>query len=292
MLPSNTDLQYFQEIAKVGNLSRAATTLGVAQPSLTLAVRRLEDCVGTSLFVRSRQGVKLTKAGENLFLEMRELLQKWDQIQSRTLSAFNEVKGRYSIGCHPSVAIYSMPLFLPKLVLENPELEISLVHDLSRSILAKVVQLEVDLGIVINPTPHQDLVMKTLGTDTVTLWQSATNRNQEVLICDPSLLQTQDLLRKLNRGLTKLPIKLPLFKRRIESGNLEVIAGLATNDCGIAILPTRVAQLHAKLSPVPGAPKFQDEIVMAYRTEHRNVKAIQELSLAIQNGFRTVKAAK
>src|SRR5262245_12335449 len=130
MLPSASDLNYFVTIAQLGSFSSAATRLGIAQPSLTLAVQRLEENLGTSLFIRSRKGVKVTKAGERLLADSRELLQRWEQLKSQALSTHNEVRGRLVLGCHPSVAIYSLPLFLPKLLKENPEFEIRLVHDL------------------------------------------------------------------------------------------------------------------------------------------------------------------
>ncbi len=280
MLPSGPDLNYFISVAQLGSLSKAAMQLGIAQPSLTLAMQRLEHNVGTSLFIRSRQGVTLTKAGERLLTDSRELMQRWESLKSQVLSTTNEVRGRFVIGCHPSVAIYSLPLFLPKLLEDNPALEIHLVHDLSRTITQKVVGLEIDVAIVVNPVPHPDLVIKSLCKDEVTLWKSANLKNEDVLISEPSLLQTQDLMRKLTKQGRK-------FRRTIECSNLEVIVHLALSGAGQAILPERVARSeNTALKPVPGAPKFHDEICLIYRSEHRNVRTIQALSAAIQNGFK------
>src|SRR3989344_2863323 len=130
MLPSSSDLTYFLEISQAGNLTRAANRLGISQPSLTLAMQRLEHSVGTVLFIRTRQGVKLTKAGERLLTETRHLMSRWEELKGHTLSTMNEVRGRFSIGCHPSVARYSLPLFLSELLNEHPELEVGLHHDL------------------------------------------------------------------------------------------------------------------------------------------------------------------
>jgi len=280
MLPSGPDLGYFISVAQLGSMSRAATQLGIAQPSLTLAIQRLEGNIGTSLFVRSRQGVTLTKAGERLLADSRELLQRWESLKAQVISTTNEVRGRFVIGCHPSVAIYSLPLFMPGLLEENPQLEIHLVHDLSRTITQKVIQLEVDVAIVVNPSPHPDLVIRALAKDEVTLWKGPRLKNGDVLICEPSLLQTQDILRKLNKQGRK-------FVRTIECSNLEVIVHLATSGTGMAILPERVARsADTELKMVSGAPKFSDEICLIYRSEHRNVRAIQALSQAIQEGFK------
>lgn len=279
MLPSSSDLTYFLEISQAGNLTKAATRLGISQPSLTLAMQRLEHSVGTILFIRTRQGVKLTKAGERLLIETRALMSRWEELRGHTLSTMNEVRGRFTVGCHPSVARYSLPLFLPELLAKHPELEIGLFHELSRTITQKVLALELDLGIVVNPTPHPDLIMKSLAKDTVTLWRSKRCKNEDVLIGEPSLVQTQTIMNKIKRqGFT--------FKRMIESGNLEVIASLVNCGGGIGILPTRVAEAEsADLIAVKGAPTFNDEIFLVYRVENKNVRAMQALSQAIQQGF-------
>lgn len=279
MLPSPSDLTYFMEIAQHGNLTHAAQRLGVSQPSLTLAVQRLENSVGTSVLIRSRQGVKLTKAGEKLLLETRRLLGDWEILKQQALSAMNEVQGHFRLGCHASVARYALPVFLPKLLQEHPELELTLHHQLSRQVTRQVLDLELDIGIAVNVTPHPDLVMKSLAKDEVTLWKSARSKNDDVLLCEPSLLQTQAIMRKLkSSGFT--------FRRTLESSNLEVIASLVECGAGVGVLPKRVARAQsADLIQVKGAPVFQDEISLLYRIENKNVRAIQALSRAIQDGF-------
>lgn len=279
MLPSSSDLTYFLEISQAGNVTKAASRLGISQPSLSLAMQRLEYSVGTILFIRSRSGVKLTKAGEKLLSETRDLLSRWEELKGQTLSTMNEVRGRFSIGCHPSVARYSLPLFLPEILQQHPELEVVFHHDLSRNITQKILALEIDLGIVVNPVPHPDLIMKSVAKDTVTLWQSKRLKNDDVLIGEPSLLQTQAIMGKLKRQGFK-------FRRVIESSNLEVIASLAFCGAGIAILPTRVAQAESReLQPLKGAPVFNDEIFLIYRVENKNVRAMQALTQAVQRGF-------
>ena len=48
MLPNANDLVYFLEITRCENISRAAERLGISQPTLTMAVKRLEQCIGTN----------------------------------------------------------------------------------------------------------------------------------------------------------------------------------------------------------------------------------------------------
>jgi DNA-binding transcriptional LysR family regulator len=289
MIPNASDLVYFVEAATAQNLSRAAERLGMSQPSLTLAIQRLELSVGVPLLIRSKKGVSLTQAGKQLLSQTRVLLQNWESVKEKTLSSHKEIQGFYSLGCHPSVALYSLPKLLPDLMDQFPRLEIKLVHDLSRRITESVVSMELDMGIVVNPTKHPDLVIKKLCKDEVALWVGPDKRKsgdptsgEGVLICDPDLLQAQDLMRKMKKS----PIK---YRRVITSSSLEVIAHLVASGAGMGILPGRVATRDpsAKLVQLEGSPMFEDDICLAYRVENREVKAIQKLAEKISFVFQS-----
>jgi LysR family transcriptional regulator, cell division regulator len=195
---NSADLTYFSEIARTLNLSRAAERLGVTQPSLSLAIKRLESSVGTPLLIRKRQGVSLTDAGKVLLQESENFLRTWENIISRVQSSQNEVQGVIRLGAHPAVALYSLPLFLKSFLDRHPEVEVRLVHDLSRKIAEGVISQQIDIGLVINPVAHPDLVIRKLANDRVTFWRSKNHRKThgQRLIADLDLVQTQSLLRK------------------------------------------------------------------------------------------------
>ena len=62
------DIAYFLEVVRRGNVGRAAVAVGVTQPAISKAIRRLEDTVGVALFERGAHGARLTSDGQ-LFLE-------------------------------------------------------------------------------------------------------------------------------------------------------------------------------------------------------------------------------
>ncbi|MBZ0116403.1 MAG: LysR family transcriptional regulator, partial [Sandaracinaceae bacterium] len=57
-----TPLSYFQKVAELGSFTAAARALHVSQPSLSVAIRKLEDAIGAPLMHRGRRGVSLTRA--------------------------------------------------------------------------------------------------------------------------------------------------------------------------------------------------------------------------------------
>lgn len=275
ILPSFNDITYFLEVAQTKNISRASERLGITQPSLSSAIKRLEDSVGTQLFIRSRSGVQLTKAGQELVSKGRLLLQNWEQLKSEINRRETSVSGEYVIGCHTSVALYTLPHFLPELMKKYPDLEIKLSHDLSRKITEKVISHNIDFGIVVNPVKHPDLVIKELCTDEVCFWMakkpSATqklNSPECVLISDQDLTQTQKMLMDLQK-------KKVQFNRSIHSSSLEVICDLTVNGAGIGVLPTRVAT-RLKGNPLQkvsdSMPSFKDKICLVYRADSQRTK--------------------
>lgn len=285
MIPSSSDLHYFLEVANTLNLSRAAECLGISQPSLTLSMHRIETAVGTAILVRHKRGVSLTRSGKQLLAHARQLLQQWELIKSKTLASVEEVQGSITIGCHTSVALYSLPRFLGALLEKYPNLDIRLQHDLSRKITEQVINLKLDIGIVINPVKHPDLVIQRLDSDKITLWTSTPKykiQNLEsgaaVIVCDTDLVQTQSILKALKKQ--KLS-----YSRLIHTNSLEVIAELTSSGCGIGILPGTIAASRNLLS-VHKAPFYKDELCLLYRGENRYVRAIQTICNAIKIVFK------
>lgn len=289
MIPSPAELHYFVEVANTLNISRAAERLGISQPSLSLAVKRLEDALGTELLIRSKAGVHLTRAGQKFVAQARTLLHEWDRLSAEAIREEQTLTGRYVIGCHTAVALYTLPHFLPDLVHEHPGLELKLVHGLSRQVTDDVIGFKVDFGLVVNPVDHPDLVIKVLAKDEVTLWSGqggeAMAQAQEgngVLVCDPDLLQTQAIVKQMQKkGLG--------FKRTIATASLEVVVALTAAGAGIGIIPGRVAtrDASAKLTPVAGAPKFPDRICLVYRADAQKTPASKALIAAITEALMT-----
>src|SRR3990167_2344912 len=106
MLPSATDLSYFHEVAVAGSLSSAANRLNISQPSLSIAIKRLERLLSTSLFNRNKNGVTLTKAGNKLLPHIEEMLSRWNSIKAEVISSHHDLVGTVTLGCHLMMSAY------------------------------------------------------------------------------------------------------------------------------------------------------------------------------------------
>ncbi len=267
MEPSSTDLKYFIETIRAGSISRSAENLGITQPSLSLAIKRIERYLDQPIFIRNRNGVRLTLAGEKLREKSVKLFKVWEDVRTQCINP-NEISGTIHFGCHPEVAIDSLPLFLPMILSRYPDIRFQMTHDISRNITEKVISSKLDIAIVVNPVKHPDLIIKVLTIDEMNLWSSKkktkmNNPENPIVICDENLHQSQKVLKLLSRK--------SKIKQIIHSSDLEVIASLVASGCGLGVLPSEVAYRNKgyKLEPVKLVKGIEDKVCLVYRVENK-----------------------
>jgi DNA-binding transcriptional LysR family regulator len=106
-------LRYFAAAAEHGNVSLAARTLNVSQPSISLAIAQIEAALGVALFVRRHaRGVALTPAGTEVLREARKLLAQASDFAANVAAVGEGLRGTLSIGC----LTYLVPRYLPALL--------------------------------------------------------------------------------------------------------------------------------------------------------------------------------
>lgn len=273
MLATSTEIEYFVEIYQTRHVSKAAIRLGVTQPTLTLSLQKLEDKIGTKLFHRTKQGVVPTEQGALFYRKSLALLDCWGEVQRGIQHSTSEIFGRFKVGCHESVGAYTLPKFLDRLHNQAPGIEIELAHDVSRKITEGVVSYNIDIGFVVNPTRHPDLVLKKLGEDRVQFWKvRGLARPPEYIFADRNLIQAQDILRRTHSKELK-------GWKLISTPSLELIRSLVLSGQGIGILPERVAKADGAdlVSYDSSLPSFEDKIFLAYRKDVLASKAGREL---------------
>lgn len=278
---NQTDLKYFLELSNTLHLTRASERLGITQPALSHCLKRLENDLGQDLFIRSKKGVSLTAAGTRLKASAQEMIQQWENLKQNILNDIENPQGVIRLGCHSAVAQYILPPFFGTFLKKYPSIEVQLTHGLSRHMTEQVVSSNLDIAFAVNPVAHPDLIIKEIARDEVCLWKAKKCQNSDVLIIEPSLLQTQDIMQKLNQ-------KGFHFKRVIESASLEVIANLTAHGIGCGIVPERVLQIFDPQSyeKIKGAPQFSDKICLVYKQEFRKLKRGQVFIEEVINGTK------
>lgn len=106
-------LKYFVTTVECGSVAQASRKLYIAQPSVSTAIKQLEDSFGVQLFIRHHaQGVSLTPGGSRFYRKALELLRAAHEFEQNALADNDVVSGQIDIGCFETVA----PLYLPRLI--------------------------------------------------------------------------------------------------------------------------------------------------------------------------------
>ena len=142
-------LAAFCAVVERRSFSQAAERLGVTQPAVSLQVRALEKRLGTQLLDRSGRRVEPTEAGTRLYRGAQRLLQLEEQIVEE-LAAGGEgaLTGTLSIGASTGPAAVVLPLLLCEFAGRNPELHVSLTVADTQTVVDRVAERELELGVV------------------------------------------------------------------------------------------------------------------------------------------------
>ncbi|AOX08784.1 LysR family transcriptional regulator [Pseudomonas putida JB] len=120
------DLAYFETIAELGHLGRAAEKLGRSQPALSKSIQRLEESLGARLFQRDGRRIKLTDVGELLLARGKHLRIHIAETEREVRDYANGLVGNIRLGCAASMAEYLLPQLTEALLARAPKLTLKL----------------------------------------------------------------------------------------------------------------------------------------------------------------------
>jgi DNA-binding transcriptional LysR family regulator len=138
----------FLEVARRGNVSRAAEAMFLTQPTLTARLHALEKELGEPLFARTRRGMRLTDAGR-AFLPYAERAIRAVRDGRQALSDARSVSaGRLVLGAAPAVSTYVLPALLQRFAASYPRVEVAVRTGHSEDVLQMLLREEVQLALV------------------------------------------------------------------------------------------------------------------------------------------------
>ena len=119
----------------------------MAQPAVSIAVRKLEESLDTSLFDRSGRRVELTAEGQNLLTRARHILAEMEDL-TRSVGAMNKLlQGQLSIACPSMLATYFLPDLLSEFLTAHPGLKASVTQAGTTRVEQMLLEDEIELGV-------------------------------------------------------------------------------------------------------------------------------------------------
>jgi DNA-binding transcriptional LysR family regulator len=140
-------LRYFVAVAREENITRAAATLHISQPSLSTAIRQLEEQLGVALFERDRRGMRITPAGETLLRRGRDLLAQADAVAEEVRESDHSTSGQLRLGISPTARYGIAPELLTACAAEVPAAMIYTSEDTTGALLRDLAAGRLDLAL-------------------------------------------------------------------------------------------------------------------------------------------------
>lgn len=167
-------LHYFVAVARCGQISAAATEIGLSQSAMTLAIADLEQAMGTPLLERGRQGVTLTHQGQG-FLQHAESVLRMANEAARFPFRGRDLEGKLELAATYTVLGYFLLPALARFRELYPRIELSLEELPRQEIEARLITGQLEMGALLlsNLEAPEHLETRVLGRSRRQLWMAA-----------------------------------------------------------------------------------------------------------------------
>jgi DNA-binding transcriptional LysR family regulator len=167
------DLRYFETIAELQHVGRAAQKLHRTQPALTSSVRRLEQACGAPLFERAGRGIRLTSAGKVLLKWAQRVRFDMEDAKREIAAIGTGLAGHVRIGIVPTAAQFLLPAAARQLLQEGPDVTLRTVVALVETLKPLLRQGELDIVVATETQSEPGFVSKLLAEDAIVVAASA-----------------------------------------------------------------------------------------------------------------------
>lgn len=266
-------LRYFHEIARLGSFTRAAEALYVAQPAVSVAIRKLEAELELTLFHRHDRKVTLTDEGARLLPHAQRILQAVSDAQLEMQELKGLTQGKVRVGIPGMLGSYYFPPILMAFRHHHPNLSLQVVEGGTWQLQQMLENGELDLAVIVRDFVPPELEAKTFQRE-----------EMRVVIAQDHRFAQQDFITLNDFFSEELVMFRPgYFHRKIidrlaeeagitpnigfETNLLPLIKSIIKQGFGISTLLTMVVKEDADLLDLPFEQPVWLDLCIAWRSE-------------------------
>ena len=291
-----TELRYVLAVVRHRHFGRAAESSHVAQPTLSVAIKKLEEELGVMLFERGGGGdVTVTPAGERVAEQAARIFELVDGIKDLAAGARDDLAGPLRLGAIYTIAPYLLPSLIPVLHQSAPQMPLILEENYTRVLTEKMRKGELDAMIIATPVEEPGLLALPLYDEPFVValpaehpWRKKKAIANDELEDEQLLLlgsghcfrdQVLQACPALNRSASGLA-------KTLESSSLETIRQMVASGIGVTVLPCTATRSHTasdsliSMRPFKGKPPSR-QVVIAWRKNFPRPRAIEAVRQAV-----------
>jgi len=293
-----SEFRYIVAVAKELHFGRAAEKCFVSQPTLSVAVRKLEEELGIILFERHQHEISITPIGEAVIKQAELILNETNSLKEIAKQNENELKGDLKLGVIYTIGPYLLPKLIPVINKQASGLTLIIEEDFTKILTTKLKSGDIDIAILSNPfkesgistellykEPFQvalpsghslakkkKLKASDLSSDTMLLLKAGNCFREQIVELCPSCVNPL--------GTNKT------MQKTLESSSIETIRQMVAAGVGITILPSLSIDTQTGLNNLLEYRPFNNpvpyrEIIIAYRKSFPRMKAVELIKESI-----------
>jgi LysR family transcriptional regulator, hydrogen peroxide-inducible genes activator len=156
------ELQYVVTVAQERHFGRAAERVFVTQPALSLAIKKLEDDLGVTIFERRQNKVELTPLGEQIVAQAQRVLEEAERVKILAAQGKDQLNGLLRLGVIATVGPYILPDLVPLLNARAPKMPLELEENLTQNLVGMLKSGKLDVIMIALPFEEPGILTTTL----------------------------------------------------------------------------------------------------------------------------------
>ncbi len=289
-----TEMRYVIALARERHFGRAAEACHVSQPTLSVAIKKVEGQLGGALFERNAAEVRITPLGERVVNQARRVLEESVKLEEIAKEGRDPLTGPLRLGVIYTIAPYLLPPLIPALHQYAPAMPLFLKEDFTGNLVPALKSGELDVIVVALPIEEPGLVARAVYEEPFRVVVPAAHPWARRETVEPGELDGQDLL-LLGQGncfrdqvLESCPhLNGPdALEHSLEGSSLETIRHMVASGAGVAVMPSTAADPLAgreslvRVLPFAGTPPSR-RVGLVWRVTFPRPQAIDAVRDAV-----------
>lgn len=293
-----TELKYIVALARERHFGRAAEFCSISQPSLSVAVRKLEEELGVKVFERRSQEISLTPIGEAIVEQAQKVLLEVKRVEELAEQGKDPLCGPLRLGVIFTISPYLTPALVHQMQQDAPTMPLMLTENYTDELLVQLQEGKIDAaimalpiyepGLMIAPLYDEDFVVavpsshdwanresvqrdEIQGENLLLLGKGHCLRDQILSVCPET---------SAKRGLAST------IQRTVEGSSLLTIHHMVAQGLGITVLPSTALKEtngDSAISAVPfEAPAPSRRVIIVWRRSYNRTPAIEAIRAAVR----------
>ena len=293
-----TELKYIVAVSRLKHFGHAAESCFVAQPTLSVAIKKLEDELGVVIFERGGSEVSMTPLGAQIVAQAERVLEQTAAIKELSKQNKDPLAGQFRLGVIYTVAPYLLPPLIKNLIETVPQMPLILQEQFTVRLIDMLRQGELDAAIMALPFSDHGLLVQPLYDEPFVValpaqhpWAGRSAISADELKSETMLLLGnghcfRDQVLEVCPEMARFSTSGDGIARTFEGSSLETIRHMVASGIGITVLPRTsvpdIATHTGMLRFVPLAPPVPSRrVVIAWRKSFTRRVAIETIRSAV-----------